>query len=239
MIINEPNKNSEEDMLHHVKTYIATSWDDGLVTDLKLIEILQKYNANCSFGINSRLHSNIKTSNDYRDKKYGVKLTKSELSHYGPYDIWNHTATHQQVDKLSNNEIEYELETGKKDLENLFGKEVDGIIWPYGVYTINAVEIAKRTGHKYSRTTPGNKARIDKSCIVPVYWYTNINSLLTFEYISLSGHTYEIDEVGWAYVDKLYEILTSDKRFVLVTLTEMAQLCLSNSIRMCLRQRDV
>lgn len=226
-------------MLHHAKTYIATSWDDGLVTDLKLIEILQKYNANCSFGINSRLHSNIRTNNDYRDIKYGVKLKKSELSHYCSYDIWNHTATHQQVDKLSNEDLVYELDTGKKDLENLFSKQVDGIIWPYGVYTINAVEIAKRTGHKYSRTTPDNMTRIDKSCIIPVSWRTNVNSLLSFEYISLSGHTYEIDEVGWAYVDKLYETLTSDKRFVLVTLTEMAQLCLHNSTHMSLRQQDV
>ena len=226
-------------MLHHERTYIATSWDDGLTSDLKLIEILQKYDAKSTFGINSRLHSNVRTINDHRNTKYGTKVTKSELSNYLQYDIWNHTATHKQVDKLSNHDLEYELKTGKNDLEDLFQKEINGIIWPYGVYTINAMQIAEKTGHKYSRTTPNNRMRLNKSCIVPVSWRTSINYLSAFRYVSLSGHTYEIDDKDWIYVDKLYETLTLNKQFELITLTEMAELCSKNSTHMSLKQQDV
>lgn len=208
--------------------YVATSWDDGLITDLRLIQILEKYSAKASFSINSRLHQNTPTLNDPRYAEYGSKVSVADLLAFKPYDVCNHLSIHGQVNMLPPQEIELQLTHGKQDLEQIFGKKVLGVVWPFGVSTPEAVEIAQRTGHVYGRVTaaPARKSTLKLWNVVPISWRTKSEEVINAgQDVVVAGHTYEMkSQRDWDLVDEMYRIYSTDTRCSLVTMTELLEL---------------
>lgn len=218
---------------------IATSWDDGLASDLRLVEILKKYNATATFGLNPGLYSETRILNDNRHIKYGYKITKSELHHFMDYDIWNHTDTHKEMNVISRQQMLDELRDGKKKLEDIFQRNIDGIIWPYGSYTNESIDAALETGHRYGRATPIFGAfEISRWATIPLHWRTwQIG--IDYSHIVISGHTYEmVTEDDWLLVDELYRTITNNSNYKLVTLTELMESCLTKSISIHSRPQD-
>lgn len=207
---------------------IATSWDDGLVTDLELIRVLERHSVRASFSINSRLHQNTPILNDPRYAEYGLKVAAPDLIAFEPYDICNHTSTHGQMDVLTPQFIESEIKDGKQDLEGIFNKEVSGIVWPFGVSTPESIEIAKMAGHSYGRVTssPTREPTIKSWNVVPINWRTSPEEVINVgQNVVISGHTYEMrDQSDWDLVNEMYRIYSTDERCTLVTMTELLEI---------------
>jgi len=208
---------------------IATSWDDGLETDKRLIRILEKYGVRSSFAITPGRHREYSAANDPRHPEaYGTLVKIRDVHMYTPHEVCNHTFSHQQMDLASSKVIKDEVEKGKSHLEYCFNREITGIIWPYGISTELAIQVAKDTGHKYGRSTPGNNSpAIDSTWhIRPLSWRSRLDDLLDLgiESVVLSGHTYEMsNEDDWEQVDNFYREASASTECALVTIGELME----------------
>ena len=208
---------------------VATSWDDGLESDKRLLDILFNQNIRSSFAITPARHENLPVPNDVRSKRYGQLMRLNDMHLYRGHDICNHTANHHEM-KLSDKKWQHEIFEGKVRLESMYLKPILGMVWPYGVSEVTHCRYAAKLGHTYGRTTPApHRPWALKSYsrwnIVPVHWKTPIEKILESEHthLALCGHTYEMrKESDWSYVTELYQALNSDPGCKLVTLTELA-----------------
>ena len=77
---------------------ITFSYDDGITQDIRLIELLNKYNLKCTFNINSELLSKrgILIRNGQRISHYKIH-TEDVKSIYQGHEIASHTLTHPNL----------------------------------------------------------------------------------------------------------------------------------------------
>lgn len=125
---------------------VTLSYDDGVIFDEKLIDILNRYGLKATFNINSGLFY------PAGDK---TRLTESQavaLYKDSGHEIAVHGAGHLSL-------TEVPVETACKDvledriaLEKLFGRIVRGMAYAYGVYSDKVVAMLENCGIKYART---------------------------------------------------------------------------------------
>lgn len=137
---------------------LTLSYDDAVVWDEKLIEIMQKYGLKGTFNANSAFFG---YNEKHLTREKAVELyTKSnnEVAIHGEYHY-----SHAELDKtMSLNDILMD----RKNLEQMFGKQVRGMAYANGSYSDEVVEILKICGVKYAR---GSKST--ESFDIPNDWY--------------------------------------------------------------------
>lgn len=72
-----------------------------------------------------------------------------------------HTCTHPHLSQLSIEQQYKELADCKDDLEQLLGREVVHLAYPYGDYDLNTIQIAGQLGFLTATTTSGRPVRTD------------------------------------------------------------------------------
>lgn len=209
---------------------IATSWDDGLESDRRLLEILEKYQVRSSFAITPQRHQAERVPNDIRDTAtYGWLMPQDGLKLYQPHDICSHTTSHREQTLLAETQIYEDLYQSKLQLADMFQKEIFGLVWPYGCSNTTTKNVAQWIGYLYGRTTanwlswPWNLEFWD---VVPLSWRTELSTLIDLArpYVVLAGHTYELRrEADWDYLEQFYRDASQDSRCRLVTMTELVQ----------------
>lgn len=105
---------------------VTFSFDDGVVQDVRLIEMLNKYGLKATFNINSG--------------KFGIKdtivrngrsvchdrISECDICRaYEGHEVAAHTLTHPNFTTVSDEVIAYEVEEDRKRLSALVGYEVD------------------------------------------------------------------------------------------------------------------
>lgn len=83
---------------------------------------------------------------------YLSKEAIKEMSNYG-IDIESHTVTHPHLNKLDYDKQLNELVQSKKTLEEITGKEINSIAYPFGDFNDNSVNAAKEAGYTLGFTT--------------------------------------------------------------------------------------
>ncbi len=193
---------------------VTLSYDDGTVFDKKMIEILDKYKIKATFNLNSGLFGG------------GRHLSLEEVKElYKGREIAVHTVSHPHLENLSDGEVCYEILQDRKNLEEIAGKIVDGMAYPFGLFDRSRVpELVGKCGISFARTTRATKGfslpddflRWDPTChhIDPEI-FTLIDAFLEPEDAAhpwrtvpklfyLWGHSYEFnDQDNW---DLLTEI---------------------------------
>lgn len=118
---------------------LQTSWDDGGKEDIRLAELLKKYNIPAIFYIPTI-----------------CKLNYHEILklHKDGFKVGGHTQTHpDDLKRLSDEDQYFEIYENKIYLEELIGKEVNSFCYPSGRYNEKTIEQLKRAGYKSARTT--------------------------------------------------------------------------------------
>ena len=139
---------------------VTFSYDDGVTQDIRLIELLNKYDLKCTFNLNSELLSTkgILNRNNMRIAHY--KVHESDVKYvYDGHEIAVHTLTHPRLTLLDADEIIRQVEVDRQNLSELAGYEVVGMAYPCGGVNNDdrVAEIIKNnTGVKYSRTITSN-----------------------------------------------------------------------------------
>lgn len=138
------------------KKAVTFSFDDGVIQDVRLIGILNRYGLKATFNLNSSYLGLPGTL-----ERNGVtisfdKVTPSAIREiYAGHEIAVHTLTHPNLTELDEETVVYQVEEDRKKLSALAGYEVVGMAYPCGGVNNDdrvAAIIKNRTGVKYART---------------------------------------------------------------------------------------
>ena len=203
---------------------LTLSYDDGVVQDIRLIGILDKYGLKGTFHVNSGLWLE---EDAQRDRFYGrMKLSEAKELYIGSgHEVAVHTLTHAFLERLSAPEAVSQVMEDRKNLERDFGPLVRGMSYPYGTYSDNVVNILKQCGICYSRTVEATHS----FAFPPKEWLTLpttchhndkrlmelaetfVNQKLTHQRLSmfyLWGHSYEFDDNdNWDVIERFAEYM--------------------------------
>jgi len=119
------------------KPYIISSWDDGRISDLRLIPYLQYYNIPSIF----YLTSTYELSDDH------VRFLADN------FEVGGHSSKHFELSRISIDGARQEIENNKSFLEGITGKKINSFCYPRGRYNEDVKKLVKEAGYTNARTT--------------------------------------------------------------------------------------
>lgn len=204
-----------------VSKALTLSYDDGVNTDIRLKNILDKYGIKCTFNINAGLFGD--PNEDHTGQNH-YRLPKEEFVKEfkdSNHEIAIHGYTHPFLEQLPPYKATEEILKDREALEELFGYTVRGMAYPYGTYNDTVVEIVKNCGIAYARTveTTGNFSIPKDWHRLPATCHHNNKRLneLTNNFIEnkgergpllfyLWGHSYEFNsDNNWKLIEEFSE----------------------------------
>jgi len=203
---------------------LTLSYDDGVVQDIRLIDIMNKHGIKGTFNINSALY---RPEDVVREKYYGrLKLSEAkELFKNSPHEVAVHAYTHPFLEKMKTDEVLVEILEDRKAIERDYGVIARGMAYPFGTYSDAVVDALQKCGICYSRTVkstenfgfPENWLTLHPTC------HHNCKNLMTLakkfveensRYPSdnwmfyLWGHSYEFDNNdNWNVIEEFCEYI--------------------------------
>ena len=127
---------------------LTFSYDDGVVEDIRLVNIFRKYGMKGTFNLNSG--------------KFGLsgvkhpRLTIEQALETYTEDVCEiacHGVSHPYFNVCDTVTACTEVIDDRKNLEHIFKKQVHGMAYPYGGHNNTVVNILQNAGIFYSRTT--------------------------------------------------------------------------------------
>ena len=209
---------------------ITFSFDDGVIQDIRMIELMNKYGLKGTFNLNSMLLFNKRLTN-VRGKKICVyNVDRGDVkSVYEGHEVAVHTLTHPNLTECATDEIIRQVEQDRLNLSELVGYEVVGMAYPCGGVNNDdrvAQIIKDNTGVKYSRTItttqtfdlPENLYRFN-----PTAYYTQFDELYRLgerflemkpekpQVFYIWGHTYDMDIENdyWVKVEEFFKFISN------------------------------
>jgi len=120
---------------------IILSFDDGTISDRRLVQLMNEYALKGTFHLNS---------NKLDTKGY---LTKEEIkSLFLGHEVSVHSANHPGLSGMSKIDIINEVIEDRKELEKITGNTIRGMAYPFGSYDNLVVETISDLGIEYART---------------------------------------------------------------------------------------
>lgn len=203
---------------------LTFSYDDGICSDGKLIEILDRYGMKCTFNINTG--RNPKEGNRPAGERDGVIIEKyfwNELKDaYSGHEIACHSLTHPHLEKLDRTTCRAEVLTDMINIEAITGKMPVGMAYPYGTYNDETVEVLGELGIKYCRGTKSSHSfelQTDLLRFRPTCHHNDAELMnLAKEFAEMKpetpklfyvwGHTYEFEiNKNWDVIERFCDYL--------------------------------
>ena len=124
---------------------LTLSYDDGVVQDIRLIQIMNKHGLKGTFNINSGCYL---PEDAVREKFYGrMKLSEAQKLYIDSgHEVAVHALTHPFLEKLDTAEIIYEIIEDRRSIETSYGTITRGMAYPYGTFNDKLVECLKVCG---------------------------------------------------------------------------------------------
>lgn len=204
------------------KKCLTLSYDDGLIQDLRLCDLMKKWNIAGTFNINTGMYPPDDTilSPDYKGRLTVSKYKEIYLS--SPlFEVATHCYTHPFINKLSLGEVAMEIIEDRKNIEKDFGGICRGHAYPYGAYTKEIIELFKTCGIAYARTTnatlsfniPNNWLELNPTChhahpelMKLADKFVNDSPGKEPWLFYLWGHSYEFDNNdSWYIIENFFE----------------------------------
>ncbi len=141
-------------MWNQKKKAVTFSFDDGVLQDIRLIEIMNKYGLKGTFNINSGyLGRPNRLNRNGRDVDH-TKVTDEQVrTLYRGHEVAVHAVTHPDLTLLDEEEIIWQVENDRRALSYLCGYEVVGMAYPFGTTDDRVVQILQKyTKIQYART---------------------------------------------------------------------------------------
>ncbi len=214
-------------MWNDKKKAITFSFDDGVTQDVRLIEILNKYDLKATFNLNSALFG-VKNEHFYCNEKVIThnKVSVADVRKiYSGHEIAVHTLSHPNLTDLDDASVIYQVEADRKMLSDLAGYEVVGMAYPCGGVNNNdrvAELIKNNTGVKYARTITSthdfskqkNLFRFNPSVyyiekdfekIVDEFLNAEVSNSDEGKLLYIWGHSYEMDGgfISWENFERI------------------------------------
>ena len=208
---------------------LTFSYDDGTTQDIRMIELLNKYNLKSTFNLNSELlgTSNMLTREGSKIAHY--KIAKEDVKYvYEGHEVAVHTLTHPFLPKREKDEIIYQVEQDRKNLEELVGYDIVGMAYPCGGQNNDdrvAQIIKENTKMQYCRTitTTGNfDLQTNLHRFNATEFHLNFDRLMELgkQFIEMKpdkpqlfyiwGHSFEMDynSRNWVRLEEFFEMIS-------------------------------
>ena len=209
---------------------VTFSYDDGVTQDIRLVELLNKYNLKSTFNLNSELLNNkgVLIREGKRISHYKIHPDDVK-SIYEGHEIAVHTLTHTNLTTVNDAEVIRQTEQDRLNLSELVGYEVVGMAYPCGGVNNDdrVAEILKTsTGVKYSRTITCNSSFDLQNNLYrfnPTAFHLDFDNLmkLSEDFINLNsdkpqifyiwGHSYEMDYYPdyWIKLEEFFKLIAN------------------------------
>lgn len=132
------------------KAFVLT-YDDGVLQDVRLVLLLNRYGLKGTFNLNSVL---MEREFAWHHEKIGSvrRLPLSVAAHlYEGHEVASHTCTHPDLQGMLREGLLYELGHDKYLLEQLVKRPVLGFGVPFDYYDDTVAACAKELGFRYAR----------------------------------------------------------------------------------------
>ena len=135
---------------------LTLSYDDGVMEDFRLVDIMKKHGLRGTFNLNTGLYRD--PENPIPTEGHGHRMYKemaTELFSQDGIEPAVHAHMHSHLQTLPPAQVAYEIIKDREILEAQFGKIVRGMAYPFGTCacTDSVVEVLKACGITYARTT--------------------------------------------------------------------------------------
>lgn len=138
------------------KAYVI-SMDDGNDIDRVMTHILNRYGLTATFHLNSGFFGEPVT---WFNEQYGARLqyvTEEEIpALYEGHEVSSHTVSHPNLTGMGLEDVLDQVATDKDRLEEITGRPVFGLAYPFGATGESGIEAARRVGHIYGRLAGSN-----------------------------------------------------------------------------------
>lgn len=207
------------------------TYDDGVIQDVRFVELMNKYGLKGTFNLNYGLMEN---SFEWTHNSGMVvrRLTPQQaVQLYGEHEIASHSYTHPFMDNMSEDEIMDEMMKDKMKLEELFGREVVGFAVPFDYYSDLIADCARKCGFEYSRD--GNESYSYIPPKNPYYWSAGTYHVKPQfkEFVEdffkvdeemalcqIVGHTYDLDVMDmWEYLESVIKRVAENEDIINMT----------------------
>ena len=217
----------------------SVSYDDGVLQDVRFVNLLNQYGLKGTFNLNSGLMEN--EFEWIHETGCIVKRLSKEnvLSLYDGHEVASHTLTHPFMQEKTENEIMKELETDKKNLEKLFGSKIKGFAVPFDYYSDLIESCVKKCDFEYARISEESLSFVPhKNSEINYHkWKATVFHLddslekLTEDFIQtdeelalfqIAGHTYDFDtENMWDKIETILKKISLQKDILPMTTIEI------------------
>jgi peptidoglycan/xylan/chitin deacetylase (PgdA/CDA1 family) len=201
---------------------VVQSWDDGVVDDVRLTDLLRRYGATAAFNLNPGLHQSQRSfSWRYGDKEVW-RLGRDEMVDvYAGFEIANHSLTHPYLPDLSPTDLEREVRDSRHLLQDWFQQPVRGFCYPFGGFSPAVKDAIRAAGHLYARTVaevepvfpPTDPLEFGANCRFadPAFWTRYEQAKVANGVFFFWGHSYElVNEAMWADLENKIAGISAD-----------------------------
>ncbi len=129
----------------------TVSYDDGVLQDVRFVELLNKYGVKGTFNLNSRLMREEFAWTHESGMVVRRLSPAAALRLYGGHEVASHTLTHPYLDHAGRSDILREMGEDRDELERLFGREVRGFAAPFTFWSREMADCARLCGFEYAR----------------------------------------------------------------------------------------
>lgn len=210
---------SDEKMKAYKKA-ITFSYDDGVLYDNRLIEIFNKYGIKATFNI--CIGDRESATKGWRTEN-GTLVKRNDFSKieniriYDGHEVACHTRNHPWINTVDDDTLVEEILGNKRDLEEMFGREVIGMAYPFNFYDDRTIKIlsdnrflyARQGGETHSFDIQSDLLRFHPTCYhLDEALFELADKFLvmkpdTLKIFYIWGHSYELEDV--AYWERMEE----------------------------------
>lgn len=213
------------------------TYDDGVLQDVRFVELLNRYGLKGTFNLNSELMRS-EFSWIHPDGMEVKRLSESAVRRlYDGHEIASHTLTHPYMHDLPEWEIMRQLGEDRRNLEALFGREVKGFAVPFDFYSDRIARCAENCGFEYARVSEFSGSYAP--CTNWYHWKTGVyhieahftdfvaGFLNTDEELAVCqivGHSYDLDaEKLWGTMELICAAVSAREEIWSCTNLELVQ----------------
>ena len=181
---------------------LTLSYDDGVLQDERLIQLLRKHHLKGTFNINSGL---LGKTGMHRGVDHSCLKPEKIREVYEGFEVAMHTCTHIKMGEVDDQTLLREVQEDRNVLEKLVGYPIQGLAYPSGSYNLHVMEKLKEMNVNYARVTretesfflPENLLEWAGTCRhTNPRWFSLTEQFLKPEaegLLFLWGHSYEFD----------------------------------------------
>lgn len=222
----------------------TVSYDDGVLQDVRFVELLNKYGVRGTFNLNSRL---------MRDEFAWIhesgmvvrRLAPSAALHlYDGHEVASHTLTHPYLDHADRSTILREMGEDRDELEQLFGREIRGFAAPFIFWSREMAECARLCGFEYARISEESRSFAppadrfnwragifhlspDLEDFIDGFLATNRELAIC----QIVGHTYDLDAANmWGRIEDILRRVAACPDVAFMTTLEIVRYLTENAI---------